>query len=109
MSMRQAICPVLCRYYKPGKREDPGCGGVEWLKQRPHLQESVAGLSPLPHDELFNISDQDPRLLAVCEACEFRIDGCDFRDPEVPRSDCSPCGGLRAIAGLLSAGLDLEI
>jgi len=106
--LRQVTCVGLCRYYKPGKREDPGCGGVEWLKLRPGLAAHLDELPEPQGDGLFGLAEDDPRLLAVCQSCEFRIDGCDFRDPEVPRGECSPCGGLRALAGLLSQGLEID-
>lgn len=111
--MRALICPNLCRYYKAGRREEPGCGGLVWLEARPDsepgLSAALADLAPDPERPLFGLADDDPRLLAVCGACEYRIDGCDFRDPAVPRDQCAPCGGLRAVAGLLVAGRDLGI
>lgn len=107
--MRQAICPRMCRYYKPGKKEDPGCGGVEWLAARPWLSAAVDGLMPESAPDLFGLDDDDPRLWAVCRSCAFLIDGCDFRDPAVPAAQCQPCGGLRAVAGLLAAGVELDL
>ena len=108
MNLREIVCAGMCRYYKPDKKEEVGCGGVEWLKPQPQWLESLAALSPDDDDELFGLGENDPRLLAICGICEFRIDGCDFRDPEVLRDQCSPCGGLRALAGLLAAGHQLE-
>ncbi|MCB2192016.1 MAG: hypothetical protein KQI62_10655 [Deltaproteobacteria bacterium] len=107
--LRRKACAGLCRYYKPHKREDPGCGGVEVLKLRPDLAEILAALPSPDSDGLFDLAEDDPRLLAVCQACEFRIDGCDFRDPEVERSECSPCGGLRAVAWLYSQDPELKL
>ena len=109
MSMRLTICPTLCRYYKPGKKEDPGCGGLEWLKIRPGLEEAVASLPKDQDDGLFGLADDDARLARICQICEFRVDSCDFRDPQVPQEECSPCGGLRAVAGLLAAGKALDL
>ncbi|MCB2227367.1 MAG: hypothetical protein KQH53_11875 [Desulfarculaceae bacterium] len=106
--LRRITCAALCRYYKPGKREDPGCGGMEWLSARPGLAARLGELPPAEGDGLFGLPEDEPRLIAVCQTCEFRVDGCDFRDPEVARSECSPCGGLRALAGLLALGLGLE-
>lgn len=107
--MRQAICQPLCRYHKPGRREEPGCGGLAWLEKRPHLAGEVHRLDPLAAAPLFGLSPDDPRLLKVCAGCEYRADGCDFRDPAVDPADCAPCGGLRAVAGLLAAGRDLGL
>lgn len=109
MSLRQIICASMCRYYKPDKTEPIGCGGLEWLKRRPELQTYLTGLRPDPSDQLSGLGEDDPRLWTICGQCEFRIDGCDFRDPAVPVSQCSPCGGLRAVAGLLAAGHILEL
>lgn len=99
----------MCRYYKPGKKEDPGCGGLEWLQARPRLGSAVAGLAHEPPELLYGLDDNDARLLAICQICEFRIDGCDFRDPGVEPDECEPCGGLRAVAGLLAAGQKLDL
>jgi len=107
--LRQIVCAGLCRYYKPDKIEPVGCGGLEWLKVRPALQAALAGLRPQPGGQLFGLRDDDPRLWAICNQCGFRVDGCDFRDPAVPASQCAPCGGLRAVAGLLAAGQELEL
>lgn len=107
--LRRTACAGLCRYYKPDKREDPGCGGVELLKRRPDLADALAALPSPDNDGLFALAEDDPRLMRVCESCEFLIDGCDFRDPEVAREKCSPCGGLRAIAGLLSESPELKL
>ena len=107
MDLIEIVCAGLCRYYKPEKEEEVGCGGLEWLKPRPQWLEHLALLSPDEADQLFGLAEDDPRLLAICQTCEFRIDGCDFRDPEVSSDECSPCGGLRALAGLLAVGHDL--
>lgn len=107
--LRRVACAGLCRYYKPNKQEDPGCGGVEMLKRRPDLADALAALPSPADDGLFALAEDDPRLLAVCAACEFRTDGCDFRDPSVSRDACSPCGGLRALAGLLSRDPELKL
>lgn len=107
--MRQAICPHLCRYHKPGRQEEPGCGGLVWLQGQPHLAAQVHQLAPLADEPLFGLRPDDPRLLRVCQGCDYRVDGCDFRDPAVPDSECAPCGGLRAVAGLLAGGQDLGL
>lgn len=107
--MRHLICPRLCRYFKPDRPEEDGCGGLAWLAAHPQLESAVAALAPDPGAPLFGLAEDDPRLLRVCAACPYRPDGCDFRDPGAPRDQCAPCGGLRAVAGLLAAGLRLEI
>ncbi|MEW5913684.1 MAG: hypothetical protein AB1814_14080 [Thermodesulfobacteriota bacterium] len=108
-SLRQIVCAGLCRYYKPDKVEPVGCGGLEWLKARPELEVDLARLRPAEEEPLFGLSHDDPRLWAICNQCEFRVDGCDFRDPAVAADQCAPCGGLRAVAGLLAAGRELGL
>lgn len=105
--MRGLICPHLCRYYKPEKTDEEGCGGVLWLERRPELAPAVSRLAVDMESHLFGQAADHPLLLAVCRQCPYLIDGCDFRDPDVPDEQCSPCGGLRAVAGLLASGLDL--
>ena len=59
--LRHLVCAGLCRYYKPHKQEDPGCGGMEALKRRPDLAAALATLPPedqQPH--LFGLADDDP-------------------------------------------------
>jgi len=43
----------------------------------------------------------------VCERCPFFIHGCDFTSSEPP-DQCSPCGGLILLSGLLREGTLLE-
>lgn len=107
--MRRLICPRFCRYYKPDKEEDPGCGGLEYLKRRPELAGRIEELEPPSGEPLFGLSPDDPRLLEVCGMCAFLVDGCDFRDPLVSNEDCEPCGGLKVVAGLLASGLELGL
>lgn len=108
--MREIICPKICRYYKPGKEEDPGCGGLEWLLPRPEVAGGLQkALAKGREGQLAGLGDEDPRLKAICLGCAFLADGCDFRDPKVSRDDCEPCGGLKAVAALLADGLDLDL
>lgn len=108
MDLRAQICPAMCRYHKPGKVEDPGCGGLEWLLARPEAAAPLPGLAQAGR-HLAGLDAEDPRLWVVCRSCEFRVDGCDFRDPAVPDADCEPCGGLKAVALLLANGLDVGL
>ena len=78
------------------------------MLKRPSLAPALEKVAKTPGALLHGLDPEDPRLLAVCASCDFRIDGCDFRDPEVPDEDCEPCGGLRVVAALLAQGLDLE-
>jgi hypothetical protein len=105
--MRSIICPGFCRYYNPDKPDPEGCGGLNWIAGQPGLENEVAQLQPDLKGHLYGIPQDHPLLMGICADCAFRIDGCDFRDPEVPDEDCEPCGGLRVVAALLSQGHDL--
>jgi len=105
--MRPIICPGFCRYYKADKPDPEGCGGLNWLETQPSLHAAVAQLPPDRKGHLYGISENHPLLKSICAQCAFLIDGCDFRDPEVPRQECEPCGGLRVVAALLAQGHDL--
>lgn len=104
--MRAIICPKFCRYYKAGQAEEPGCGPLARLQANPGLAPVLMALVPDPQAPLFGLDPEDPRLLAACAHCEYRVDGCDFRDGSVPRDQCAPCGGLIALAGLWARGLE---
>ncbi len=106
--MRQTICPRFCRYYKPDKIDEDGCGGLNWLEARPHLRRAVALLPPDHGGHLYGLAADHPLLLDICARCAFEADGCDFRDPAVPDEECEPCGGLRVVAALLAQGTPLE-
>jgi hypothetical protein len=110
--LRNLICTSLCRYYKPARPEQGVCGGVSWLlaQEAPdRFVPSLRGLATNPWDPLSGRDPESAPMLAVCRRCEYQEDGCDFRDPAVPREECSPCGGLAAIAALLCAGFDLGL
>lgn len=102
--LRELVCKSLCAYHKPGKVEEPGCGGLVRLLGSGITQKAIeAGLKGPPGgDSLRGISPDDPRLVDVCAGCDYFVDGCDFRDPDVPDGDCSPCGGLKAVALILA-------
>jgi len=112
---REFICQNFCAYYKPDKIEEIGCGGVSLLEKTPcsqlDLLSDLASRASSPssdEDPLFGLDENDSALAAVCSECSFRIDGCDFRDDNVPNSACSPCGGLRAVAALISSGVEID-
>lgn len=105
--VRRQICQNLCRYYKPEKAgQEEGCGPVQTLETRVDLLPALSALDP-DGPALFGLDADHPALLAACAACPYRVDGCDFRDQAVPPEDCSPCGGLRALAGLNAAGVEI--
>lgn len=102
--IRRLVCEGLCAYHKPGRVEEPGCGGLVRLARCEAagelLRDAVSKGSG--GDALCGLPKDDPRLLEICTDCEYFVDGCDFRDPEVKPSACSPCGGLKAAAIILS-------
>lgn len=90
------ICEMACSFYKPGK-EDLLCEGYRYLV-RTYSGEALAGLMDNSFEQKVFESYRSQRLKALlCEACDFRIDGCDFAE------DCSgpPCGGYKIIHCLL--------
>jgi len=100
---RSTVCQRLCAYHKPGIFEEPGCGALVRLTEM--AVDSALLEEALADNEggfvLWGIPQDDPRLLSVCAGCDFLAEGCDFRNPAVPRESCSPCGGLRALALLI--------
>lgn len=102
--IRKLVCEGLCAYHKPGKVEEPGCGGLVRLEGRAvPLGELLDAISKgSGGDALCGLPKDDPRLLEICTDCEYFVDGCDFRDPQIPASACSPCGGLKAVALVLA-------
>ena len=108
---RKAICEKFCAYYKPDHFEAPGCAGYEHLANAPEAADHLATLSRLEKMSgapLFGLDDDDPALLAICAVCTYPPDGCDFRNPDVDRSTCSPCGGLQAVSCLIARGSRLS-
>lgn len=106
-NLRETICQNLCRYYKPEKAgQEEGCAPVLLLEGRSGLGQAVAALDP-KGPALFGVDAVHPQLLAICRQCSYRVDGCDFRDPAVSDADCAPCGGLRAMAGIIAAGVEI--
>ena len=77
----------------------------DWVST--HAADQLGALSRLSKktdDPLFGLNENDPTLLEICSTCTYPPDGCDFRNPQVDKSMCSPCGGLQAIAGLNARG-----
>jgi hypothetical protein len=92
------ICRGFCSFFKEGK-EEIQCGGyqllidnftVNELDQMTGLIDRSEGLKkqvPPDNETLFEL---------VCGRCDFRIDGCDYRED---RSG-PPCGGFIIIEKL---------
>ena len=88
----EIICRGFCSYFKEGK-EELKCGGYQFLMDNFTVSElnglmdlvgkteGLKKLIPPDNEELFDL---------VCSRCDFRIDGCDYRED---RSG-PPCGGF---------------
>jgi len=94
------VCSPWCRFYKGGK-EEMACAGLvffqehfDWKSLNKLLQTLAPMASDASRDELLN------RVL--CQTCEFRVDGCGFREGE---EDSPPCGGYILLELLLRQGL----
>ena len=94
------ICKSFCIFYKEGK-EDLFCGTYRFLMNNLTSRELHSLLDMLKIRGL-NISpdfsrDAEIKKL-VCSACDFLIDGCDFRD----NGSHPPCGGYILVERLLN-------
>lgn len=87
--------------------DEPGCGGLVRLSGcglgNSDIEAAIEEVEK--RGDLCGMPLDAPLLLDVCTGCEYFVDGCDFRDPDVPRESCSPCGGLKAVALLARKGL----
>jgi hypothetical protein len=93
------ICKSFCRYFKEGK-EEMHCGGYQFLvgnftiaelrrlADLPDRPEEIKSLLPPGDENIFRL---------VCDPCDFRIDGCDFRE----NRSGPPCGGYILIDRLV--------
>jgi hypothetical protein len=100
----ETICRPFCSFYRPGSKEELTCRGAEAAaelirrKQWPPEIYSAGTENPSP------IPGQDPALeAAVCAACPFKSEDCDFQSP-VPPEDCQPCGGFILLHRLKTQG-----
>jgi hypothetical protein len=88
----------FCSYYKPGKKDDLSCGGYQTidrlLQQGKRLSVEVSG-------SRCSVEDRERIVNAVCAACSFREDGCDFILDRV----APPCGGFRMLSQLIADGV----
>jgi len=95
------ICKRCCVWYKPGRKEELSCGGI--------LVIEVLGddcVLPAEREEVKDFQNRFDSLLdeLVCNRCDFRKDGCDFRDPNIT-SQALPCGGYIHLDSLLTRRL----
>ncbi|MFZ5997786.1 MAG: hypothetical protein ACOYW7_09895 [Nitrospirota bacterium] len=90
------ICKEFCAFYKEG-REELHCGTYVFLRNNLTAAElhSLLELSK-PSPPAFSKDSTIKKI--VCAACDFLIDGCDFRD----NGSGPPCGGYVILEKLLS-------
>jgi hypothetical protein len=89
------VCVKFCKFYKAERSEPEKCGSYEFLMKNLTLQElkSASVAAPIKADTSTDSSIKD----MVCSVCNFRVDGCDFRDG----LDSPPCGGYNIVSHLL--------
>ena len=95
------ICKGFCRYFKAGK-EEMHCGGYTFLVNNFTVTElhQLADLAGKQAEIKLSIPEDDENLFnLVCGSCDFRIDGCDYRED---RSG-PPCGGYIMIDRLVNS------
>jgi hypothetical protein len=96
------LCAPHCPYYKQDRNEEMQCRGA--LVTERLLKRGV--FSPGREKALTDPDRNalDATIRALCAACDFREDGCDFAlDNNAP-----PCGGFAVLARLLGAGVCTE-
>jgi len=97
-SLRKSLCLPFCAYFKPGKNEELACRGYAVVER---LLQSGRCLPFAPGGRDFDRIRAEPVVKAVCHACDFQKDGCDFMaDRKAP-----PCGGFVLLARLIEQGV----
>jgi hypothetical protein len=93
------ICKGFCSFFKEGK-EEIQCGGYQLLIDNFTLNELDQLTSLIDRSEELKKQvppDNETLFELVCSRCDFRIDGCDYRED---RSG-PPCGGFILIRELV--------
>jgi hypothetical protein len=94
------ICAGYCSFYREGKKEEMHCGTFGFLRAHltaHELRSLISLAADLPRSAAPDFSRDDEMKTLICDACEFHIDGCDFRED---RSG-PPCGGYVIVEKLL--------
>jgi hypothetical protein len=89
------ICKKFCTFYKDGK-EELTCGTYRFLAERytpEELDHLISDLNMIP-----DYSCDDEVMKFICAACDFVVDGCDFRE----KGDAPPCGGYTIVEAMIT-------
>ena len=89
------ICKKFCTFYKGGK-EELTCGTYRFLAERFTPGELEHLIADLNRNPVYSYDDEVMKF--ICAACDFAVDGCDFRE----RGDALPCGGYTIVEGLIT-------
>jgi len=98
---KKLICEGHCSYYRPGPDKESACKGFTVLEDIIKGHPEITSRFPAKQDSAFEDKYRNLLHHALCQCCDFLIDGCDFTDPE-HTGHALPCGGY------LGAGLLLE-
>jgi hypothetical protein len=93
-TIREKLCRNFCPYYKPLKDEELACLGFTVVER---LSGKGWAISFDTHDKGFEEQTKKVLLEALCAACPFFENDCDF----VTGSSNSPCGGFTLLGLLL--------
>ncbi len=94
------ICASYCSFYREGKKEEMQCGTFDFMREHLtviELRSLIILTEDLSQPAAPDFSRDSEIKELICDACEFLIDGCDFRED---RSG-PPCGGYVIIERLL--------
>ncbi len=96
-----AVCRPFCRYYKKDRNEDLLCRGAVIVERLILSGRSIALDRKKKDRYQAEPSIKGQAVNALCSACAFRRDDCDFAQDGTSQ----PCGGFILLAGLLGDGV----
>jgi len=94
------VCSPWCRFYK-GAKEEMACAGLLFFQtrfERNNLNKLLQTLETMS----WNASEDGLLKGVLCDRCDFRVEGCGFREGE---EDSPPCGGYILLELLVRQGL----
>lgn len=100
--VRLLVCHRFCRHAADHGKADERCAGFVFFshgRRIDFLEDSISRLDPAG-EPLFALRPEDPRLEEFRRSCPR---GCGSCAPEGESGVFEPCGGMRVLAGLLSA------